>query len=107
MTCAQPCPACVRPHWAGNSSISGTAGEQMLYAIGDPGAYLLPDVSCDFRQVQMVQMVQTGDNQVRVSGALGKGMAQILLDLPMEVPLNWAVDWPVAGPGCSPPDAGV
>ena len=47
---AQPCPAGVRRHRAGNSSIAG-------FADG--------------------------------------------------VPLNRAVDWPVAGPGCSPPDAGV
>jgi len=45
-----------------------TVGEQLLYEIGDPGAYLLPDVACDFRQVRMTQLAP---NLVQVSGALG------------------------------------
>jgi len=43
--------------------------EQMLYEIGDPANYVLPDVVCDFTQVKMQQVDQ---ELVRVSGARGK-----------------------------------
>jgi len=46
----------------------GSISEQMLYEIGDPQAYILPDVICDFSDVEIAQ---TGPDRVSVSPAKG------------------------------------
>lgn len=44
-----------------------------MYEIGDPKAYLLPDVTCDFSAVQLeeISLLGGGATGVKVSGAKG------------------------------------
>ncbi len=77
-----------KPPGTGGLVSSATVGEQLLYEIGDPGAYLLPDVACDFRQVRMTQI---GENRVRVSGAKG-GPPPATLKVSATAMAGWRVD---------------
>ncbi|MEX2133853.1 MAG: acyclic terpene utilization AtuA family protein [Acidimicrobiia bacterium] len=57
-----------KPLNTGGAVTPATCKEQLLYEVGDPGAYLNPDVTADFRGVGFRQV---GRDRVRVGGFAG------------------------------------
>jgi Acyclic terpene utilisation family protein AtuA len=58
-----------KPPGTGGLVSVATVSEQLLYEIGDPTAYIVPDVICDFTRVAMKQ---AGPDRVDISGARGR-----------------------------------
>lgn len=60
---------------SGGAVTPATCKEQLLYEIGDPSAYLQPDVIADFSQARVTELRK---DEVRVSGGRGRPAPQTL-----------------------------
>ncbi len=74
-----------KPAGTGGCVTRGSVGEQLLYEIGDPGDYRLPDVICDFTRVTLEEI---DTDRVLVRGARGAGVPSHY-----KASVTWADGW--------------
>jgi len=66
-----------------------TVSEQLVYEMGDPGAYVTPDVTADFGSIRLAQ---EGPDRVRVAGVRGRANTPFL-----KISASYLDGWKAAG----------
>ena len=88
---AEPDGTCVvTKHPAAGGRVNlASVKEQLVYEIGDPHAYITPDVIADFTSIRLAE---DGSNRVRVTGARGSARPATL-----KVSINYFAGWKAIG----------